>query len=267
MLSANGKVVLITGGSSGIGLETARCLAQAGANVFEMSRRDSEKPGVTHISGDVTCEPDCAAAVKTVIEKKGGIDILILCAGFGISGAVEFTKTEDARRQVDVNFFGAVNMVKAALPYMRKARNGKIIIISSVAGAIPIPFQTFYSVTKAALNSYAGALRNEVRPYGISVCAIMPGDISTGFTAARVKETEGDREYGGRISRSVARMEKDEQNGMSAAAAGRYIAKMSLRSSLPPSMAIGLQYKFFTMLVRLLPSRLVSRLVYGMYAS
>ena len=267
MLNANGKVVLITGGSSGIGLETARCLTQAGAHVLEMSRRDSDRSGITHIRGDVTREPDCSAAVEAVIKESGGIDVLILCAGFGISGAVEFTRSEDARRQLDVNFFGAVNMVKAALPYMRQARKGRIIIISSVAGAIPIPFQTFYSVTKAALNSYAGALRNEVRPYGISVCAIMPGDISTGFTAARVKEARGDAEYGGRISRSVARMEKDEQNGMSAAAAGRYIAKMSLRRSLPPSMAIGIQYKFFTMLVRLLPSRLVSRLVYGMYAA
>ena len=266
MLRADGRNVLITGGSSGIGLETAKALAAAGANVYEMSRRDISVAGVTHIHGDVTIPSDCDAAVARVIAERGSIDILICCAGYGISGAVEFTRPEDARRQLDVNFFGAVNVVKPVLPHMRNAGKGRIVVISSVAGAIPIPFQTYYSVTKAALISYAGALRNEVRPYGISVATIPPGDISTGFTAARVKEPEGDKEYGGRISRSVAGMERDESNGMSAAAAGSYIAKMSLRRSLPPSFAIGMQYKFFVMLSRLLPSRLVSRLVYLMYA-
>ena len=200
MLKATGKSVLITGGSSGIGLETAKALRSAGATVYEMSRRSSSVEGVTHITGDVTNRGDCATAVEQVVSERGGIDILVLCAGFGISGAVEFTKPEDAHRQLEVNFFGAVNAAMAALPLMRKTGRGRIVIISSVAGAIPIPFQAFYSVSKAALNSFAGALRNEVRPYGIDVCAIMPGDISTGFTAARVKEQSGDREYDGRIS-------------------------------------------------------------------
>ena len=165
-----------------------------------------------------------------------------------------------------MNFFGVVNTVKAVLPHMRERRAGRIVVVSSVAGAIAIPFQTYYSVSKAALNAYTAALRNEVRPYGVTVTAVMPGDIATGFTDAREKSPAGDDVYGGRISRSVSRMEADERGGMSPETAGRYIRKMALRRSVPPSSSIGLSYKALVMLTRLLPARLVSRVVYLLYA-
>lgn len=103
--------------------------------------------------------------------------MLVNNAGFGISGAVEFTKTEDAKRLFDTNFFGMVNMNRAVVPVMREAGQGRIVNISSVAGQIPIPFQTYYSAAKAATNSYTMALANELRPYGVTVCAVQPGDI------------------------------------------------------------------------------------------
>lgn len=260
------KVALVTGGSSGIGLAAVYALAGAGVTVYETSRRDIELEGAVHLPGDVTDESAMERVVQTVLEKEGWIDILVCCAGFGISGAVEFTELEDAKRQLDVNFFGVVNAVKAVLPHMRARKAGRIVVVSSVAGAIAIPFQTYYSASKAALNAYVAALRNELRPYGVTATAVMPGDIATGFTDAREKSPAGDDEYEGRISRSVSRMEHDERTGMDAAVAGAYIRKMALRSSVPLSSSIGISYKALVMLTRLLPARLVSRVVYLLYA-
>lgn len=260
------KVALLTGGSSGIGLCTAQALYQAGCAVYEISRRPGETPGVCHIFGDVTDEKSVEAAVRQVVEAEGRIDILVNNAGFGISGAVEFTDTEDAKRQFDVNFFGMVRVCRAVLPHMRGAGSGRIVNVSSVAAAIPIPFQTFYSASKAAINSYSMALANEVRPYGITVCAVMPGDIRTGFTAARKKTALGDESYGGRVSRSVMKMEMDEQKGMPPRSAGAFVARTALRRSVKPLYAIRLDYKFFVLLSRLLPVRALNVLVYRLYA-
>ncbi|MFA7672566.1 MAG: SDR family NAD(P)-dependent oxidoreductase [Clostridia bacterium] len=260
------KVAIVTGGSSGIGLSTAKSLSTSGCTVYEFSRRDIKTAGINHITCDVTDETLVASSVKQVMDTEGHIDILVCSAGFGISGAVEFTRSEDAKRQMDVNFFGTVNAVKACLPVMRKQHSGRIICISSVAGAIAIPFQTYYSASKAAINSYARALRNEVKPFGIEVAAVMPGDICTGFTDARNKDIEGDAIYGGRISRSVAGMEKDERNGMPADTAGRFICELALKRIIKPVYAIGMQYRLFTLLSRILPERLVCYIIGKMYA-
>lgn len=260
------SVALVTGGSSGIGLAAAGALAAKGVKVYELSRRNTENPGITHICGDVTDESSVIAAVNEIIEREGRIDILVTAAGFGISGAVEFTPEADAKKQLDVNFFGTVNTVRAVLPRMREQKRGRIVCISSVAGAIPIPFQTHYSVSKAAINAFSTALRSEVRPYGITVCSVLPGDIRTGFTDARVKIHAGDDIYGGRIGRSVAGMEKDERGGMKPETAGEYIAKIALKKSVRPLYTIGLQYKLVVWLARVLPGALVSRLVGVLYA-
>ncbi|MBQ5823418.1 MAG: SDR family oxidoreductase [Clostridia bacterium] len=259
-------VVLVTGGSSGIGKETALALSRAGCTVYEGSRRDSSIKGITHITLDVTDEASAQAAARTVAEKEGGIDILINCAGFGISGAVEFTRLEDARRQMDINFFGTVNMTKAVLPYMRKAGKGRIVNISSVAAAFPIPFQTYYSASKAAINAYTLALSNEVKAFGITAVAVQPGDIKTEFTASRAKSAEGDAEYGGRISRSVSKMEKDEENGMSAQKAGCMIAGIALKKKSGPVCTLGLSYKVLCLAGRLLPLSLANKIIGSMYA-
>ena len=189
------KVCVITGGTSGIGLCTAQAMLEKGYTVYELSRRAEGAPGMKHIMADVTKEETLAAAVQEILKQEDHIDVLINNAGFGISGAVEFTKTEDAQHQLDVNFFG---MVRMNLPVMRRQCHGRIVNLSSVAGAIPIPFQTYYSASKAAINSYTMALANEVKPFGIQVCCVQPGDIRTGFTAAREKNPEGDDIYGGR---------------------------------------------------------------------
>lgn len=259
------KIAVITGGSHGIGLETAKELSKT-CVVYELSRKGESHDGISHVFADVSDENCVSAAIDSVVEKEGKIDILVCCAGFGISGAVEFTDAADAKHQLDVNFFGTVNAVHAVLPHMRKNGNGRIICVSSVAGVIPIPFQTYYSVSKAAINSFVRALGGEVKPYGISICAVMPGDTKTGFTAAREKIHRGDEEYGGRISRSVSGMEKDEMSGGSAASVGKFIAKKALAKKVPAVCTIGFKYKFFVWFSRILPQRVVTKIVNKMYA-
>ena len=261
------RVAVITGGSSGIGLNAARALRDRGLKVYELSRRaENAEPGVTHLQADVTDEAQVDAAVAEILRREGHIDILINNAGFGISGAIEFTPTQEARRQFDVNFFGMVNMNRAVLPVMRQQGGGRIVNMSSVAAPIAIPFQAYYSATKAAVNAYTMALANELRPFGVTVCAVMPGDIHTGFTAARKKVAEGDAIYHGRISRSVQRMEHDEETGMDPAKAGAYIAAVALRDgNHHPLYAIRFDYKFFTFLAKVLPARFLNWLIYCLY--
>ena len=137
------KICVITGGTSGIGKCTAEAMAQKGYTVYELSRREEGLPGMFHIPTDVTDPDACQRAIDEVVSQAGRIDVMINNAGFGISGAIEFTPVEQAKRQFDVNFFGMVNMNRAVIPVMRAQRSGRIVNLSSVAGAIPIPFQAF----------------------------------------------------------------------------------------------------------------------------
>lgn len=260
------KVVAITGASSGIGRFTAIELCKKGCTVYDLSRRDISIKNVIHITTDVTNEENVVSSVKKIIEKEGKIDIVINCAGFGISGAVEFTDLENAKAQFDVNFFGMVNMNKAVIPYMRKSGGGRIVNISSVAAVTHIPFQAYYSASKAAIESYTCALDNELKPFKISVTAIQPGDICTEFTSARKKSFKGDNIYSGRIARSVEGMEKDEQKGMSPETAARYIAKIALKKKTKPVYAIGLSYKLVCVLCKVFPCGIRNNIIGMLYA-
>lgn len=262
-----GQIVIVTGGSSGIGAAAAEYLAAHGCTVYELSRRGKSTGTVRHITADVTDEASVAAAVQTVLDAEGRIDILLNNAGFGISGAVEFTSVEEAKRQLEVNFWGMVRVTCAVLPVMRSQRSGRIVNTSSVAAVTPIPFQAYYSVSKAAINSFTMSVGNEVRPYGIRVSAVMPGDTRTGFTDERVRSFAGDDAYGGRIARSVAKMEKDERGGVSAAVAGAVLARAALSKSRKVFYTVGFVYQLVIFLMRLLPSTAANAILGKMYAA
>lgn len=241
-------------------------LARAGCRVYEFSRREkAPAPGVEHLTADMTDEASVQAAVAEVERREGRIDILVCNAGFGISGAAEYTAPEDAHAQLELNLYGADRAARAVIPVMRAQGGGRIVCMSSIAGILPIPFQLWYSVSKAAINAYVLALQNEVRPFGISVCAVMPGDIASGFTANRKKTLREDA-YGGRVARSVARMEHDEETGMSAEDAAAYVAKMALRRRSSPLKALGAPYKAAAAAAKLLPRRVSNYIVGRMYA-
>ena len=260
------KVVLVTGCSSGIGLETAKAMKARGYKVYGFCRNTQDIPGQTVIRCDVSDEDQVIESVGRIMDAEGRIDTVINCAGFGISGAVEFTDLDDAKSQFDTNFFGMVNVNKAVIPHMRERGCGRIINISSVAAPAGIPFQAYYSASKAAIDSYSLALRNEVRPFGIEVGSILPGDIRTGFTKARRKNMMGDDIYNGRIARSVSTMERDEENGIPAEDAGRSVADYATSQRLKPQTTLGVMYKGAVVLLRVLPGRLSNWLVYQLYA-
>ena len=259
------KVVLVTGASSGIGFACAKAFCAQGFGVWGLSRRGLAPDGVKAIPADVTDQKSVADAIERVVCEEGGLDILVNCAGSGISGAVEFTPPESSAFQIDVNLLGTANVCREAIPHLRKSK-GVIINITSVAASLAIPFQTWYSASKAALNSYSAALANELRPFGVRVCALMPGDIKTGFTSARSKCPEGDSVYGGRISRSVSKMERDEENGMSPERVAKKVLRLASRRHLPPSATVGAGYALLVYLGRVLPPRLVNRVLYALYA-
>ncbi len=234
--------------------------------MYELSRREIVHDGVHHICVDITDESNVLSAVRRIVNKHKRIDLLINCAGFGISGAIEFTDLSDAKRQFDVNFFGMVNVNKAVLPYMRQIGCGRIVNISSVAAIASIPFQAYYSASKAAIESYTCALANEVRPFGITVTCIQPGDIRTAFTQSRNKSAVGDDVYGGRISKSVAKMEKDEQNGMSPEVAGKSIRKIAFKKHVKLVYTLGFGYKCLSLLIKFMPCNLRNWIIGLLYA-
>lgn len=257
------KVVAITGASSGIGLATAQIFAREGWKVYNLSRRPAQHQGITDIAVDVTDEAAVQSAFAQIREA-GHLDLLINNAGYGISGAAEFTQLGEAKRQFDVNFFGVVACIQAALPLLRQSR-GRIVCISSAAAVFAIPFQSFYSATKAAVNILVNALANELKPFGVSVCALQLGDVKTDFTDARAKSQAGDDIYAGTIQRSVAVMERDEQGGMVPETIAQAVYSIAQRSRVKPLYTIGVKYKLFVLLNKLLPNRFVNWLVGRLY--
>lgn len=257
------KTAVITGGSSGIGLAAVRFFASKGYKVFELSRSGAGENKITHVHADVSDEESVIRAFAKIALETDRIDVLVNNAGYGISGAVEHTELAHAKRQFDVNFFGLAAVTKAALPFVKKC-GGVIVNVSSVAGALSIPFQAYYSASKAAINSLTAALANELRPFGVRVTALMPGDISTGFTDKRVKLTaEG---YENRLDRSVAAMENDEKNGGSPDFIARRIFALSQKRRPRPIYTAGAKYKLFVFLNKILPARLVNKILGALYA-
>lgn len=259
------RIVVITGASGGIGLCTAQAFLKRGDTVYSLSRSAPPDPAVRHIPTDVTDEAAVNAAILQVQSEAGRIDVLVLNAGMGVSGAVEFTALSEAQRQFDVCFFGAMRTMQAALPALRQSK-GMAIFVSSVAAATPIPFQAYYSAAKAAIVSMVGALRGELNGTGVRVCAILPGDVKTGFTQNRRKCAVGAEVYPS-LTRSVARMEHDEQHGMAPARIASAIVKTASKRRPKPYRSVGFAYRAVLVLQKLLPARFVSFVLGKLYAS
>lgn len=257
-------VVVISGGSSGIGLVTAERFAKHGHTVYELSRSGSGNERIRHIDCDVTDAAAIRAAVTAIGTAEGRIDLLISNAGFGISGPFAATPEADMLKQYDVNVFGAARLVNAAFPFLQAAGTGaRVLFVSSVAADIAIPFQTHYSASKAVLKMFALALDNEWKPLGIRALALLPGDVKTAFTDKRIK-LEGDP----RADRSVAKMEKDEQGGGTPEAVAARIYQLMVTKKNPKVISsLGVKYKAVLLLFRLLPIRFSNYLIGRLYSA
>lgn len=259
------KIVVITGASAGIGEELAKIIKYKDAIVYNLSRRNTMVTDVITIPTDVTNEQSVKNAIALIENEHGRIDVLINNAGMGISGAIEDTSIVDAKYIFDVNFFGSFLLCREVVPLMRKNGGGTIVNMSSVAAAISIPFQSFYSATKAALTAFSDSLRSEVKPYKIRVVTVLPGDVKTDFTQNRKKNANNSSVYGARIEKSVAVMEKDEQNGIPAYIAAKKISNVALKKKPPLQIVIGGKYKVFVWLLKIVPLRFVRFIVDKMY--
>jgi NAD(P)-dependent dehydrogenase (short-subunit alcohol dehydrogenase family) len=183
-------VALITGSSSGIGQLSALELARRGHRVFASmrnlesaryitARAEKEALSIEIVRLDVTDADSVTAAVAHVTESAGRLDVLVNNAGFGSFGPVEDYSDEDLKHVFETNFFGALRVTRAALPAMRAQRLGTIIMVSSISGLRTFPFLSVYSASKFALEAASNGLRHEIRPFGIRVVLIEPGNFKT----------------------------------------------------------------------------------------
>ncbi|HLW63061.1 MAG TPA: SDR family oxidoreductase [Flavobacterium sp.] len=181
------KVVLITGGSSGIGKTVGNYLQTRGYTVYGSSRnpenvKDSLFPLVAI---DVRNSQTIQQAVQEIIDKEGKIDVLINNAGVGITGPVEEIPLDEIQNNFHTNVFGPIEMMKAVLPFMRNQKSGLIINVTSIAGYMGLPFRGIYSASKGALELITESIRMEVKPFNIKVTNVAPGDFATDIAARR----------------------------------------------------------------------------------
>ena len=200
--------VLVTGASSGIGAAATRRLAAAGMRVFGTSRvpRDPgpDENGIEWLTLDVCDDASVEQAFKDLARRAPALDGLVCNAGWGLFGSVEEVSLEAARAQFETNYFGVLRSVRAALPAMRERAGGRIVLVGSLAGRSPIPFQSHYSSTKAAVDALALALRNELHATGVHVSLVEPGDIDTPFNEATDFGDRAGSPYEAALARSEA---------------------------------------------------------------
>ncbi|MFC7494269.1 MULTISPECIES: oxidoreductase [unclassified Nocardioides] len=197
------RVALVTGASSGIGEATSRQLADDGFNVYGAARRLDRLQalaghGITPLAMDVTDDDSMAAGIRRIIEEQGRLDVLVNNAGYGSYGALEDVPIEEARRQFEVNVFGAARLMQLALPHMREQQDGTIINVTSMGGKIYTPLGSWYHATKFALEAISDCVRLEAAPFGVDVAIIEPGGIRTewgGIAAQMLRETSGNGAY------------------------------------------------------------------------
>ena len=263
------KVVLITGASSGIGAACARMLSQQGFRVYGTSRNGEFQPaGYQALQMDVTDDSSVERAIGHVTKETGAIDVLINNAGCGVAGAVEETSTQEALRQMDVNFMGAFRVTRAVLPIMRSQRSGLIVNISSLGGLFGLPFQSFYSASKFALEGWTESLCHEVGRFGIRVVLVEPGDIKTGFTASRVLVAahNSSSAYADQFSGCMRIVEKEESQGVRPEAVSELVLRIIAGKAKGQRYTCGhLSQRLSAVLKRLLPGRLFTRIIGSFY--
>ena len=173
---------LITGTSTGIGLETALYFARNGYRVFAGARKPEaveQHPNIVPVKLDVDQDASVRECVDTVLREAGAIDVLVNNAGVGVAGAIEMVPLDRARAMFETNFWGAVRMMQALLPSMRARRSGTIVNVTSLMGHVTLPCHGFYAATKYALAAVSETLALEGKPLGIKVAIIEPGVILT----------------------------------------------------------------------------------------
>ena len=264
----NTLVALVTGGSSGIGRESVLALRARGATVYAAARRpmpDLEGRGVRTIALDVTDEDSLQAGVARVLDEAGRIDVLVNNAGYGSYGAIEEVSMAEARRQFDVNVFGALRITQLVLPTMIAQGRGRIINISSMGGRFSMALGGWYHATKYAVEALSDALRQEVRPFGVDVVLVEPGLIHTEWTqiaADHLLATSGVGKYAD-IAKNFAAGLRLAGPGMASdpSVIGRTVARAATCARPRTRYRKGLGAIPLTVMIDLLPDRAYDAIV------
>ncbi len=253
-IKANKNTAIVVGGSSGIGLEVVTKLVNRGWNVINVSRTACPNIKVKNVAADVTAGNTLREAI-TVAAQRYGLHTLVYCAGFSMAAPIEHATESDIKYLFDVNYFGAVKAVQAAIPFL-KNKGGRIILIGSVGGDIPIAFDAFYSASKAALEMFARSAYMELKHYGIKVSALLPGGTATNFTYKRkIYSDEENKGYHKNVNRAVAALANMEQSGMSPSAVAEDIYKLVLADNPPVVKVSGFKNNALYYMERLLPGK------------
>ena len=259
-------VILITGASAGIGQACADRLHARGWTVVGASRRGTSSGGWSPLVMDVDSDGSVAAGFETLESDRGRLDAVVACAGWGLAGAAEQTPIGDAKDQMETNFWGTVRVVQHALPIMRRQGRGRVVLISSIGGIVGIPFQSFYSASKFAMEGYGESLAYEVAPFGIQVTLVEPGNVRTDFTQSRrdVPGPGGDDPYREATAKAVGTMIEDEANGVPPADVAAVVQRVLEAGRAPRRVSVGkFDERIGIMGKRLLPFRLFERAAKG----
>ena len=272
------KIALVTGAARGIGLATAKRFLAEGWRVALLDIEGdllhgavaglADPDNTLELHCDVSDAKAVANAMASVSARFGRLDALINNAGFGIAGAIEDTSDAEAHAQFETNVFGLHRVCRAVLPQMRRQNSGRVINLSSLAGLVAVPYQAFYCASKHAIEAYTEALRMEMKPFGIHVSMIEPGDFATSFTDNRRMVTgcaEGSAHYN-RCRTAVARMQEDERKfkDLTPVVTTVLAALDSARPALRYPVAVPIQ-RFLVALKPFVPQRLFEYLITDNY--
>jgi short-subunit dehydrogenase len=263
------KVVLITGGSSGIGKSIGEFLYHKGYTVYGTSRnpekyKDSK---FSILKLDVKNIPSIEKTVEAILEKEGRLDVLVNNAGVGITGPIEETPEIEIKANFETNFFGPINVIKSVLPHMRMQGEGLIINITSIAGYMGLPYRGVYSASKAALEIITESFRMELKDFNIEMTNVAPGDFATNIAAGRyhaplIKGSPYEKPYGSTLDVMNTHVDSGSNPNVMAEAVFRIIN--TKKPKIHYKVGAFMQ-KFSIVLKRLLPDKMYEKLLLNHY--
>ncbi|WP_276381807.1 SDR family oxidoreductase [Flavobacterium sp. H4147] len=263
------KVVLITGGSSGIGKSIGEFLHKKGFVVYGTSRNPEKIQNSVFplLALDVRNSETIKSAVAEVIKLSGRLDIVINNAGVGITGPLEEIPMEEIKNNFETNFFGPIEVIKSVLPQMREQKSGLIINITSIAAYMGLPYRSVYSASKGALELITEALRMEVKQFGIEITNVAPGDFATNIAAGRyhapvVKDSAYEKIYGD----VLATMNEHVDAGSNPNEMAEAIYKIIQNDKPKVHYKVGVfMQKFSIVLKRALPDKMYEKMLMNHY--
>ncbi|GAA6998792.1 SDR family oxidoreductase [Helicobacter pylori] len=254
------KVAIITGASSGIGLECALMLLDQGYKVYALSRHATLCVALNHalcesIDIDVSDSNALKEAFLNISAKEDHCDVLINSAGYGVFGSVEDTPIEEVKKQFGVNFFALCEVVQFCLPLLKNKPYSKIFNLSSIAGRVSMLFLGHYSASKHALEAYSDALRLELKPFNIQVCLIEPGPVKSNWEKTAFENDERkDSLYALEVNAAKSFYSGVYQKALSAQAVAQKIVFLTMSQKIKARYLIGLKTQLLLALYRILPS-------------